>query len=182
MSFGKIDGPGTERGDLGADVYSPPSVELFYWRADLRMPGPHLVWRTNAEAGDPLGEGSTNIAKYLFDTGGGELPDELHGRIGIGLVQRLHHAAGEVDEIEIDAAPADLQSERKGAFGIERIGHRRLADAAPLRLALQQEAIVAQLVGDDRDRLRAEARHAGDVGFRQLAVELAMSESTSRSL
>ena len=49
--------------------------------------------------------------------------------------------AEEIHQHEVAAAPADLQAEPEGAVGIEREGHRRLADAAALGIAAQKQPV-----------------------------------------
>ncbi len=99
-----------------------------------------------------------------------KVADALGRRIGIGLVQELEDLAGEVDQVEIDAAPADLQPEAQRALGVQRVRHQRLADLAAQRLAAQQQAIGLERIGDDRDGLRRQPGHAGDIGLGQVAV------------
>src|SRR5208337_2911457 len=110
-------------------------------RADLGLPGPQLERRGDAKPCDPaplrLGE-RVNETGLLFAD---EVENPFRRRKRKGAVGALSDDAAEVDEDEVAAASADLETERKGAIGIERHRDRGLADPAPQRRLTLQEAV-----------------------------------------
>ena len=56
--------------------------------------------------------------------------------------------ADEVDQRDVGAAVIDLQAERVGRRGIERVGHRRLPEPAAQRLAPEQQLLLGRAVDD----------------------------------
>ena len=99
-----------------------------------------------------------------------ELDRLARRRVAVGMLQHGRARCREIDQHQFGAAPADLQAEEERAFGIERHRDRGLADLAAHRLLAQQQAVVLELAHDDRDGLRREPGHAGDVGLGQAAV------------
>src|SRR5690606_31471088 len=121
------------------------------------------------ESGDAACERGRETLEDLGDAVARELPDAVGRRVAIGLVQRLDDLANKVDEVKVDAAPADLEAEGQRALRVERVGDRGLTDAPALRTAAAQQAVRLELVHDDRNGLRGEAGEARDVRLGQFA-------------
>ena len=91
-----------------------------------------------------------------------EIQDEVGRRIGKRLARPATDDPAKIDQDEIAAATSDLQSERKGAFRIERKGNRWLTDPpAHGRLATQQ-AVGLKPIHDGGGRLDGKAGHSRD--------------------
>src|SRR5271163_3672949 len=91
-----------------------------------------------------------------------EIQDEVGRRIGKRLARTATDDPAKIDQDEIAAATSDLQSERKGAFRIERKGNRWLTDLpAHGRLATQQ-AVGLKPIHDGGGRLDGKAGHSRD--------------------
>jgi hypothetical protein len=98
---------------------------------------------------------------------------QQHVGVGVFVVQvpALAHLADEVHQHHVQAAPAHLDADGVGAVGVQRQRHAGLADLAALRFALEQQAVVEQPLGDERDGLRGELGDPGDLGRRQRALQ-----------
>ena len=165
----QVDRVGKVGGELGADVGRPPGGELGGRRADLLGPAPELEGHREAEPGDAAG--AVGEERRAGGGLGADPADRLaRGGVGVADAGAVADAADEIDQHEVEAAPAHLDAEEEGALGVERERHRGLPDAAALRLAAAEQVVGLEVAHDDGDGLRREAGHPRDLGLGQRAV------------
>ena len=156
--------------DVGADVAVAPLVHDLARRAGGVGPVPQLERHGDAEPGDALVLRGVEPGAQALDAGADEIDGLARRRIAVGILQHGADVAEEIDQHQLGAAAADLQAEEIGAVGIERHRDGWLADLAAHRRLAQQQAFVLQLAHDDRDGLRRQPGHAGDLGLGKAAV------------
>jgi len=170
---------GTKRGDLAPDIYVAPDVHRAGRRAHLGAPVPQIERRGDAEPNQPGALARRQAARQSGQGAGDEIQSRSGLRIREGFMSALAHSAGEIDEHEIAASPSDFQAERKSALGIERQGHRRLANAPPLGRLAPQQAVQLQPVHRCRRRLDGEPRQPRDLDLGELTVTAHERENQS---
>jgi hypothetical protein len=91
----------------------------------------------------------------------------------------LADCADKIDQHKVAAAPADLQTERKRALGVERKGHGRLPDPAALRRFALEKSVGLEMVHDRRGGLDGKASLPRGFDFREMAVATHQRENQS---
>lgn len=81
------------------------------------------------------------------------------------------HFGIEVEQNDIDMAPADLDADRVCAFGPQVDGRRRLAAPAAQHFAAGDQAGLLQVGQDGGHRLRCKTGQAGNIGVGDTQVE-----------
>ena len=100
----------------------------------------------------------------------GEIEDARGRRIAVGLVQACSgRPRKSMRKRSLERRPI-LRPKKNAPFGIEREGHRGLADPAALRRLLQQQPVGLELPHDDRDGLRRQPGQPRDLGLGEAAV------------
>jgi hypothetical protein len=169
--FQQVHGPVAQGFHLGAQVGGGPARGHFGRHVQQGLPAAERERHGQADTLHPLARRGAEAAADVV-----QAPADLGQQLawlGVAVVQRpaFAHRAGEVDEQHVHAAAADLDAHRVRAIGVQRQRHRRLAHAAALRLALDQQAVVQQALGDQRDGLRRELRQPRDLGPGQRAMQ-----------